>query len=42
MQGHNFVGKAFRVIVNTDNMLGADLEKALAQLKALAEAAQRR
>ena len=42
MQGdHNFVGKAFRVIVNTDNMLGADLEKGLAQLKTVAEAADR-
>jgi hypothetical protein len=34
---HNFVGKAFGVFMNTDNMLGADIEKGLAQLKTVAE-----
>ena len=34
---HNFIGKAFGAFMNIDNMLGADLEKGLAQLKAIAE-----
>ena len=35
---HNFIGKAFGVFMNMDKMLGADIEKGLAQLKTLAEA----
>jgi hypothetical protein len=34
---HNFIGKVFRVFINTDNMLGADIEKGLALLKTAAE-----
>jgi hypothetical protein len=34
---HNFVGKAFGVFVNLNNMLGADIEKGLARLKAVVE-----
>lgn len=34
---HNFVGKAFRMFVNMDNMLGADIEKSLAELKTVVE-----
>jgi hypothetical protein len=34
---HNFVGKAFGVFVDMDDMLGADLEKGLALLKSAAE-----
>jgi hypothetical protein len=37
---HNFVGKAFGVFMNMDNMLGTDLEKGLAQLKTVAEGNQ--
>jgi len=38
MEGnHNFVGKAFGVFMNMDNMLGNDLEKGLAELKTVAE-----
>ena len=37
---HNFVGKAFGLFVDMDNMLGADLEKGLALLKAAAEGKQ--
>jgi hypothetical protein len=33
---HNFIGKAFGMFVNMDNMLGADIEKGLAQLKTVA------
>lgn len=33
----NFVQKAFFLVMNMDKMLGADFEKGLAQLKALAE-----
>ena len=35
---HNFVGKAAGVFMNMDKMLGSDIEKGLAQLKAVAEA----
>ena len=35
---HNFIGKAFGLFMNMDKMLGADLEKGLAQLKTVAEA----
>lgn len=34
---HNFIGKAFGMFMNMDNMLGADIEKGLAQLKTVAE-----
>jgi hypothetical protein len=34
---HNFVGKAFAVFNDMDKMIGADFEKGLAQLKAVAE-----
>jgi hypothetical protein len=34
---HNFIGKAFGMFVNMDNMLGGDIEKGLAQLKTVAE-----
>jgi hypothetical protein len=38
MEGnHNFMGKAFGLFMNMDNMLGADLEKGLAQLKTVAQ-----
>jgi len=35
---HNFIGKAFGMFMNMDNMLGTDIEKGLAQLKTVAEA----
>jgi hypothetical protein len=34
---HNFIGKAFGLVVNMDKALGADIEKALARLKTVAE-----
>lgn len=34
---HNFVGKAFGLFVNMDNMLAGDLDKGLALLKTAAE-----
>jgi hypothetical protein len=34
---HNLAGKAASMVMNTDRMLGADLEKSLARLKAAAE-----
>jgi uncharacterized protein YndB with AHSA1/START domain len=34
----NFMSKAFGLIVNMDKLIGADFEKGLAQLKAIAEA----
>ena len=38
MEGsHNFVGKAFAVFNDMDKMIGADFEKGLSQLKAVAE-----
>lgn len=37
---HNFIGKAFGLFMNMDKMLGADLEKGLAQLKTVAEGKQ--
>lgn len=38
MEGrHNFIGKAFGVFYDMDKMIGADFEKGLAQLKAVAE-----
>jgi Polyketide cyclase / dehydrase and lipid transport len=37
---HNFLGKAFGVFMNMDNMLGTDIEKGLAQLKTVAEGKQ--
>jgi hypothetical protein len=41
MEGnHNFIGKAFGIFFNMDNMLGADIEKGLAQLKTVAEGKQ--
>ena len=36
---HNFIGKAFGMFMNMDNMLGTDIEKGLAQLKTVAEEA---
>lgn len=35
---HNFIGKAFGMFMNMDNLLGADIDKGLARLKTLAEA----
>jgi hypothetical protein len=37
---HNFIGKAFGLLINMDKALGGDIEKALAQLKTVAEAAK--
>lgn len=37
---HNFVGKAFGMFVDMDKMLGADIEKGLAELKTVAEGRQ--
>jgi hypothetical protein len=37
---HNFIGKAFGVFMDMDNMLGTDIEKGLAQLKTIAEGKQ--
>jgi len=34
---HNFIGKAFGLFMDMDNMLGTDLEKGLAQLKTVVE-----
>ena len=34
---HNFIGKALGVFLDMDKMLGADIEKGLAQLKTVAE-----
>ena len=34
---HNFIGKAFGMFVNMDNMLGADIEKGLVEVKTVAE-----
>jgi hypothetical protein len=36
---HNFIGKVFGMFMNMDSMLGGDIEKGLAQLKTVAEAA---
>jgi len=36
---HNFIGKAFGMFMNMNSMLGTDIEKGLAQLKAAAEEA---
>ena len=33
---HNFIGKAFGMFVNMDNMLDADIEQGLSLLKAAA------
>ena len=38
---HNFVGKAFGLFMDMDRMLGSDIEKGLAQLKTVAEGAQK-
>ncbi|WP_375772483.1 SRPBCC family protein [Archangium gephyra] len=41
MEGnHNFIGKAFGMFMDMDNMLGADIEKGLARLKTIAEGNQ--
>ena len=37
---HNFIGRAFGVFMDMDNMLGTDIEKGLAQLKTVAEGKQ--
>lgn len=37
---HDFIGKAFGMFMDMDNMLGADIEKGLAQLKTVAEGKQ--
>ena len=34
---HNFIGKAFGMFMDMDNMLGSDIEKGLALLKTVAE-----
>jgi Polyketide cyclase / dehydrase and lipid transport len=39
MEGHNgFVGKAFALVMNMDELVGGDFERGLASLKSLAEA----
>jgi hypothetical protein len=35
---HNFVGRAFGMFMNMDNILGTDIEKGLALLKTVVEA----
>jgi hypothetical protein len=41
MEGnHNFLGRAAGVFLNMDNLLGADIEKGLAELKTVAEGKQ--
>jgi hypothetical protein len=37
---HNFIGKAFGMFMDMDKMLGADIEKGLAELKTVAEGKQ--
>jgi hypothetical protein len=37
---HNFIGKAFGLFMDMDNMLGSDIEKGLAELKTVAEGKQ--
>ena len=37
---HNFIGKAFGMFMDMDNMLGTDIEKGLAQLKTVPEGKQ--
>jgi hypothetical protein len=38
MRGHNnFIGKAFCLIMNGEKMMGGEMEKGLANLKAVAE-----
>ena len=37
---HNFIGKAFGLFMDMDKMLGADIEKGLAELKTVAEGKQ--
>jgi hypothetical protein len=37
---HNFIGKAFGMFMDMDNMLGTDIERGLAQLKTVAEGKQ--
>jgi len=37
---HNFIGKAFGMFMDMDNMLGTDIEKGLARLKTVAEGKQ--
>jgi hypothetical protein len=34
---HNFIGKAFGLFMNMDKLLGADIDKGLAQLRSVAE-----
>jgi hypothetical protein len=34
---HNFIGKAFCLVMNGQKMIGDDMEKGLAQLKSVAE-----
>jgi uncharacterized protein YndB with AHSA1/START domain len=42
MQGHNdFLGKAFGLVMNMDQLIGKDFEKGLGQLRAAAESASR-
>ncbi|MFO0600735.1 MAG: SRPBCC family protein [Myxococcaceae bacterium] len=37
---HNFLGKAFSVLMNMDKMLGADVDKTLGELKRVLEASR--
>jgi hypothetical protein len=37
---HNFVGKAFCLLMNGQKMMGDDMEKGLAQMKSVAERAK--
>jgi hypothetical protein len=37
---HNFMGKAFGMFMDMDNMLGTDIEKGLTRLKTVAEGKQ--
>ena len=36
---HNFIGKAFCLVMNGEKMMGDDIEKGLAQMKSAAKTA---
>ena len=38
---NNFIAKAFQLVMSMDKMIGGDFEKGLAQMKSVAEAAQK-
>jgi hypothetical protein len=37
---HNFIGKAFCLVMNGQKMMGDDMEKGLAQMKSVAQGAK--